>query len=726
MTRAAACSCEGRETAAWPHAARWSAGRGGCSAASGGSRSSSSRSSPSRWLQPWAASRSSTTRALRTTRDSVRPRHVAPVRRHGPTQARGGGRRRRATVRHDRRHRAPLLRRAGRRRAGVLPGARPGRRVRRRGARPPPGWLPHGTTRPPSRTAWPSSCGSTSARPWRSTAGAGRSSASSRTATSSATSSRSSPPRPRRRSTSPSWSTRATRRSVVHLDSQGERGPPALVQIAVRTMRARRHPRDGLRRHGLPAARVAGRGRRLRGRRAAQAPAARHARRRRCHGEAAPVRSGGQRCHRRSDRRTCRHHRRARSVERGRPNARGRGRPPHRPARPPVGSARVVVLPCSRRRDGCRLVAGPSRSPPPGRARALGATAETPPGPPRGRRGCGADCGRPRAARALRPREDGAHRRRDRGDDPRLPLARPARRSDWSPAWPGACRSRRAWRCETSFATRPAPEPRSPPSRWPSASRQRSSSSPRRRRRSETPSRPTSRTDRSAFTSARTDAEATPVDALAQMEPWTPASTARRATRRRDRGSATQGRPAGRRLDVVDNTQVLRHGRSHARERAGGQLHASRALRRHAGGARVPRHRSRHDRSRARTSSSTPAFRRTGSSFPSMRPASDFAVTNVQRVETPERLFGSGDARGTRRRRSSPSTGFDATAGADPVDLARRVESAPDERADRDARERRRGRRLHDRSASTRKPRSPRRWRSPRAPARCSRSPSSR
>ena len=76
-----------------------------------------------------------------------------------------------------------------------------------------------------------------------------------------------------------------------------------------------------------------------------------------------------------------------------------------------------------------------------------------------------------------------AHRRRDRGDDPRQPAPRPAGDPHLLRRWPDASRSRRAWRCETSPATRPVPERRSPRSPSPSAS-QRRSSSPRRPRRS--------------------------------------------------------------------------------------------------------------------------------------------------------------------------------------------------------------------------------------------------
>ena len=96
-------------------------------------------------------------------------------------------------------------------------------------------------------------------------------------------------------------------------------------------------------------------------------------------------------------------------------------------------------------------------------------------------------------------------------------------------------RSRRGWRCETSSATRPAPERRSPRSRSRSASRRRSSSSPRPRRRRRRPSRPTCPTGRSASTSARRRSGAHPGRRTRPARPPGRARpTARRPARRRD------------------------------------------------------------------------------------------------------------------------------------------------------------------------------------------------
>ena len=172
----------GPATAGWLPGARSCAGRGACSAASGGSKSSSLRSWHSRLQPRSAASRSCTTRAPRSMASSARPPgcscSTAPIRR----RSRPGSDVRRGVVRDDGRHRPPQGARARRRREGGLPSRRTrtaptaasSSRSAMAATRPAP-------ARSPSPTVWPSSCGVRSGRPSLSTESAGPSSASLRT-----------------------------------------------------------------------------------------------------------------------------------------------------------------------------------------------------------------------------------------------------------------------------------------------------------------------------------------------------------------------------------------------------------------------------------------------------------------------------------------------------------------------------------------------------------------
>ena len=129
------------------------------------------------------------------------------VGRRRSAQAGGKSRRRRGTVRDDRRHRPPLAARPGQRRDGGVPGPGPARTVRRACA-PPRAATQKAPARSPSPTESRRFSGSKSGRLSPSTAVAEPSSASSRTHVSSATSSPSSHPRPpEHRTPSRSWST---------------------------------------------------------------------------------------------------------------------------------------------------------------------------------------------------------------------------------------------------------------------------------------------------------------------------------------------------------------------------------------------------------------------------------------------------------------------------------------------------------------------------------------
>ena len=122
--------------------------------------------------------------------------------------------------------------------------------------------------------------------------------------------------------------------------------------------------------HRLPAPGHAGRRRRLRRHRAATAPPARHARGDRRDREAPSTRAADQRRGRRRDRRADRNGRGSRALARGRPDARARGRPSHRPAQPALAAAgdgrprrRRSGRPPPPGGRGERWPASPSRSP---------------------------------------------------------------------------------------------------------------------------------------------------------------------------------------------------------------------------------------------------------------------------------------------------------------------------------------------------------------------------
>ena len=208
----------------------------------------------------------------------------------------------------------------------------------------------------------------------------------------------------------------------------------------------------------------------------------------------------------------------------------------------------MTVLARGRRGDRRRLVAGANGRPPARRARALGATAQAEARTPLRDRGRSADRGRHRLSRAVGPRQAAADRRRDRGDDPRLPAPRPARRSASSP--PGRASLDRA----AVGAARPRPLPgpfRSGARRGHARARHRRDG--RRRRlgrggeaggRAAQPVRPTDpglpRPTGGSRSSPRPDAPAQ-LDRLAAG-----VATARRPARPGDGDPAPQGRAAGR------------------------------------------------------------------------------------------------------------------------------------------------------------------------------------
>ena len=86
-------------------------------------------------------------------------------------------------------------------------------------------------------------------------------------------------------------------------------------------------------------------------------------------------------------------------------------RPSRRPAQPSLVADRDDGTPRHPRRNRGRLVAGPDGRPPPDRARALGTPTETKAGAPLRDRGRGADHGRRRLSRALRPGASAPHHR---------------------------------------------------------------------------------------------------------------------------------------------------------------------------------------------------------------------------------------------------------------------------------------------------------------------------
>ena len=330
-------------------------------------------------------------------------------------------------VRDDGRHRPPLDCRPRQRRQGGLPGAGPGRRLRQRPPRAPPGPLPGG---PPRGRRHGRSCETAAARA-RIDRCARRCSADCR--------------RHRRESAQAQRRVRARlarvrgRSEQRHGSGRRERrvarilpGLPGRESFRLRgndedrQRRTAGHAGDVLRRHRLPPPGLADRRRRLRGHRAATAPPPRHARRDRRDAEAPPPRAHRQRRHRRGDRRTLRDAHRPRAVGRVRPDARVRCRPSRRPAQPSVAADRADRPPRTLRRDRRRLVAGANGRSAPRHAGALGAAAQAEARTPLGDRGRRADRGRHRLSRTVEPRQAAAHRRRDRGDDRRLPAPRPA------------------------------------------------------------------------------------------------------------------------------------------------------------------------------------------------------------------------------------------------------------------------------------------------------------
>ena len=108
-------------------------------------------------------------------------------------------------------------------------------------------------------------------------------------------------------------------------------------------------------------------------------------------------------------------------------DSRIRDGPSHRPAQPPVDAARAGRPPRHPQRYRSRLVARANGRPPSHPARAFRASASAEARTPLGDRGRGADHGRYRLSRTVRPRPSAAHRRRDRGDDPRHLAPGPAR-----------------------------------------------------------------------------------------------------------------------------------------------------------------------------------------------------------------------------------------------------------------------------------------------------------
>ena len=174
-------AARGPAAAESPRAARWCAGRGACSAASGASRSWCSLSSPSRSRPRSPASRSPTTRARRTMPSSARPINcsglTAPIRagwrRVSPPPRNASGQ---STSSVTARWPCPA--------ASTRSSSAPRTRTERTGAhglRCAEASIRTAPARLRSPTAWPRSSGSSSGRRLTSTAAAGASSASSRT-----------------------------------------------------------------------------------------------------------------------------------------------------------------------------------------------------------------------------------------------------------------------------------------------------------------------------------------------------------------------------------------------------------------------------------------------------------------------------------------------------------------------------------------------------------------
>ena len=314
-----------------------------------------------------------------------------------PQTAPDGARRRQEIVWIDRGHRPPLRARPRGRREGGLPVTSPRRRLRRRPARTPPRQLPD-RLRPGRRHQ----------RGCRLSAIADRIDPGARRATTDGRGNRREPEQAERRVRSHLALVRAPGQG--HRARRGERCVARLVlslpgrrpQLGLRGLHGtwkRRQQRGGdardlLRGHRLPPAGVAGCGGRVRSRRAATAPAARHARGRRRDAEAPPPRARDERCRRRGDRRSHRDGRWPRALGRLRTNARVRGRPSHRPSQPSLGADHDGCPPHGRGGDRRRLVARANGLPTSRHARALGTTAHAEARTPLGDRGRGVDRGR--------------------------------------------------------------------------------------------------------------------------------------------------------------------------------------------------------------------------------------------------------------------------------------------------------------------------------------------
>ena len=273
-------------------------------------------------------------------------------------------------------------------------------------------------------------------------------------------------------------------------------------------------------------------------------------------------------------------------------------------------------------------------------------------------------------------------------------------------------RSPCGWRYETSRATRPARERHSRPSRSPSASPRRSSSSRRPRRRSQPASRPTCPTGRSACTPVRRRIRGHPdPDARRARTYGRPRPPTRGRSRRRGGDPAPERLPTRRAVASLRGVRVLRFSKiDSAPARSTTQfstLDRRSPLRRHACPAQAPRNRPRDCRSehglpgRLRASDRRARHSRHQADG-AVQNTICCPVTNVQRIDSREYLGGNTDGLapasfitldGLRRRgwRQIPSG------------LARRVEPASDERADRRC-PRLRGRRRPDDRDTARAP----------------------
>ena len=211
---------------------------------------------------------------------------------------------------------------------------------------------------------------------------------------------------------------------------------------------ARYDVRDVLGGHRIPPPRLAGCLGGFRGRGAATAPPARHARRHRRHAEAPPSRPPDARRCRRRDRSVDRGARGHRALVPRRSDFGARDRSSHRPARPSVGADHGGRAPRGPRGNRRCLVARADGHPSSRNARTLRAAPQAEARTPLGHRGGSADRSRHRLSRAVGPRQRAAHRLRDHGDDRRLPAPGspgdsdllPRRRASLDRATPGVAR----------------------------------------------------------------------------------------------------------------------------------------------------------------------------------------------------------------------------------------------------------------------------------------------